>query len=127
MTVIDVVSNYIEFIWSALVGIVVAVYTVVHKQSTAEHKRIVARIDRIDHDLSELDDLVHNTRETFVTTADLDNAVDLIIASNEKQERKFEMLISEIQNNKADKSHCTLAHELAAVKSGRRQRDVPLV
>lgn len=123
MTLTDFLNKYLEFGWTVLAAIVVAIYTVVnyYKQSVAT--LVNDRIDVIASEIVDLRKLVYDTRETFVTIADLDNAVKVIISSNEKAETRLESLISEMQQAKADKAQCSIIHELAAVKQGRRASD----
>lgn len=126
MTLAEFLDHYIEFVWTVCAGIIVGVYTLVSQYSNRERDRVNTRLETLSDELSELRSLVHETRETFVTVNDLDNAVDLIISSNEKTEKKFEYLIEQMQQNKADKSHCSLVHELASVRQGRRTSDRPI-
>lgn len=126
MTLIEFLSKNLDLIWTICAGVVVGLYTLISRYKKAERDVINAKLDTLDTELSELRKLLYDTRETFVTVSDLDNAVRLIINSNEKTEKKFEALIGEIQETKADKENCKLLHELSAVKRGRRSQDKPV-
>jgi hypothetical protein len=128
MTILDFLSNYIDTLWTALIGIIAAVYTVSSKytSATAQYGIMKNQIHDIEDHLTELDTLVHDTRDDYATSADLEEAIDSVEKDLDKSEKKLETLITGLQLNKAERATCTLMHELNSVKAGRRVADVPV-
>lgn len=128
MTILDFLSNYIDTLWTAFIGIIVAVYTVASKytSATAQYSIMLTQLHDIEDQLTELDTLVHDTRDEYATSDDLAEAIDSVEKDLDKSEKKLETLITGLQLNKAERANCTLLHELNSVKSGRRLADVPV-